>query len=620
MFSVPAFSSAIQNGNMESVSQKDTKYCAKFNVVGCQQDTMKVWKPSVWDTWFGEWDFGQSWTDAHSGSWSVAVWYQPPSECRWNETTSSCGINGIGQDGSLLQSGLTFSNSSFVVSFWSKKCPFLPVQCEGWRAFWGCDGNQYYGTNGTNTGRFAFIITDENSSEQYVYPFEASDSWKKYTVTPPPLNTSHTYTVFWQTLALDLSQQEADCVLFDDFEITYGTEEESPALGYIADMTTFTNFPYSTLVNSTTPAGTGLYDASVKISRRFADVPLMNATARFYNLANICPVRWEMTLGYNDGSTLDVTNYFRNISTLTTHNCEVQHFIPLIDYQNIANISILAGNSNLYYSYNWVIALNGNLSVRATYSSPLTGYETIKGSPYLFPFIVYKNQILPDGSHSFSIFNFINRQNSNIIFELLDENGNLKDTTAESYQLEYGENAKIFDWLYEAETTDEINVTAIHNISSAETTFPLGYFSSVFNCVSGCEGTTWVEATSSESSCVREYFPNDTRCYTPPTPSIYGTDITQPIAQINQEAVIESGFGWLLPFTTPFFIITMIVLGIAAYVGRKVNSSQVALGVIMILTVILTSLGAYPVWVGVIIVVISTFMLVYLLKKTISGE
>lgn len=603
----------IQNVGMESVSQKDTSYCAKFLITGCQEGNMNVWKPNVWNTFFGSHDLGQSWTDSHSGSWSVAVWYQPPAECGWNSTSGTCGETTEGYDGSLVQHDISLSSSPATVSFWAKKCPFRPIQCNSWN----CDGTQYYGTNETNIGQFMFQMTDVNSTASIgSYPFSATDNWKKYSVSLSA-NTSHMFDVYWQTVALSGTQAEPNCILFDDFEITYGTGQTSPALVYINDMVNKSNFPYNY-------GGAGVV-GTLEISKHFQNVPMVYYSwqassysgcllGAFYT-GNCNPT---IKIGYVNGNTLDVSSFSVAQHTCVGANlCQNSAVLPLLNYTNVKNVTISSSVGGTFY-----FNLTSNLTVRSTYGNLLDGYEDIHANPNLFPVIIYNLALTPSGNLTFNAWNFKSSESvtSNLIFNLLGSGGSVIDTTSGTYTFPSG----MSGWgqtAFAGEFTGAEAVNITFKSSSAilgtgtYTFFPLT--GAVVSCTSGCDETiitTYVEREYSGGACVSNYLVNDSRCAIPPVPVppanvLYNTSTIEPVPFINQTAVIAAGWGWVLPLSTPFFILTMFMLVVVGVLAFLTKSAEVAVGSLLLLMMAFTFLGIYPIWIGIIFTIIAGLIL-----------
>jgi hypothetical protein len=103
------------------------------------------------------------------------------------------------------------------------------------------------------------------------------------------------------------------------------------------------------------------------------------------------------------------------------------------------------------------------------------------------------------------------------------------------------------------------------------------------------------------------------------TPTPYGSfDWYSPIPSVNQTAWQMGGYGWVLPFFTPFFIATVIlaiISALAARVGGMTVGGIVALALIFGYSV----LGIYPMWVGIILVVLGGFVIAKFGKEITVG-
>jgi hypothetical protein len=620
----------IENGDMESVHQVQpptgTQYCADFSVlnvnpIGCGRSQKSAWKPQIWNSTFAGNDFGVSWTASkHGGTWATALWWQPPSQCMYNETAGACGPMPIGQEGYLIQHNVSVASSPVTATFWAKKCDFRPVQCEGWF----CNGDQYYGNNGTNMGRFVFRTYDYSTGNYTSYPFEATDGWKKYSVTLN-MNTSSYYDIQWQTMSLTGIEQNPNCILFDDFTFEYGTGETSPALEYINDMVNKTNFPYGF-------GGVGTVN-TLEISKHFQNVPLVNFAWQSsgysgcllgtYYTGTCSPT---IKIGYTNGNVVDVTSLSTvSHSCFGSNQCQNGGILPLLNYTNVRNVTVTGTHVGTYY-----FNLTSNLTVRSTYGNLLDGYEDIHANPNLFPVIIYDTYLTSDGNLTFKAWNFKSSESvtSNLVFDLLGSGSSIIDTTSGTYSFptgmsSWGQTSFAGDYA----GAEAVNITFKSSSASLLGTGTWTYFpltGAAFACESGCDvevPTTYVVAEWSGDTCIRDYFPNDTRCLPTPEPeappTIFESDVTQPIAVFNQTDVIASGYGWTLALVTPIFLVTIILLVIAALISWKTGSAELGLASFIALIVILTSLGFYPVWIGIFIFIITVAILAWFIRKII---
>jgi hypothetical protein len=622
LLAAPALAGSPVNLGMESVSSKATEHCANMSFFfgnGCTESTIYNWKPDTWNTWFGVKDFGMSSTDAHSGSWSTAVWYQPPGACRWNET-GDCGPTAYGYDGSLVQHDVTFSNTSFIVSFWAKKCAATPVQCDP--ADWSCAGGQYYGINGTNTGRFMFMLRDLNTSANYTFPInEANNVWSQYSVSATNINASHMFDIYWQTLALSSSQAEVDCILFDDLAINYTAAVTSPATAYIEDMTTFTNFPW-VLVNYTGSYALGS-DNTAQLSRKFDGVPLAKFQAlQFYSTTpgtDKC-LPDTLTLRYSNGYSMNVISLAAFSYGNSANKCDLTYIVfPLLNYTGLDNITIShLGNWNLTYEY------TADMSVRQTYGNTLTGTETIKGNRGIYPLLSYGHVINSTFGHRFYVHNFGSQQGatSGILFERRDSDGILLDVSSGSNVIK-NESATLVEapagWITGWNDGDYINVTVIGlaNKSYSDWTETRVDFGSgtMAACASGCSGTAWYDRTISGIGCVATPTLNDPRCITPVNitlPGLGGVDYSVPLTTIDDAP-------WASVFLTPVFWFMVIVIAAGGATAFYTHSPHIGMAAMIGLILIFCAAGIFPFWIALLLGIGMALMLVNMFKTQIFG-
>ena len=612
----------IVNGDMEAVSTYSTSFCAKFLIVGCQQANADMIKPDTWNTFFHTQDFGMSWhQDAsgyavHEGAWSTAIWYQPPSECGWNFSTGACGPTNQGVDGSLVQHDIIFSNSSFVISFWARKGG-LPVQCD----FWNCDGTQYYGDNTTTDAQFIFILRDLNTSANYTSPVMSPDdyvNWKQFTLSLSGIDTGDVFDIVLQTFTPDLRQTTANSVLFDDFEVTYASVLESPANDYISDMTTFMNFPYHFISNTSTYNAEYHQDlVNVSFSRAFDGIPLFRAWTVNSRGSTCQQSTYGIQYGYTDGTVLNwpsgaSTNVsYGEVHTAPYADCYYETIYPIIGLDTLRNVTVKLEDKTWRYNFN----ITADMSVRQDYGNSLTGYENIYGDPDLYPVIIYQNSVNSSGCHNFNAYNFKTSETSagNILFTLYDSDGTALDYSSGTYNFPAGASSWSNCWV--SDTTDTnyiiINFTsnpALNYTSKTSTVFTLSSASA--ECSSGCIGTRYRTATVSGSFCSLSYSAvNDTRCYTAPViPPASGT-------AFSYETPLYGDVGGLTPLTVPWvwFVLGSVIAAGAVY--YYVKSEQLALATLMILMLTWLGLGILPVWLGIALVVVIVAFIAYLMRR-----
>jgi hypothetical protein len=103
------------------------------------------------------------------------------------------------------------------------------------------------------------------------------------------------------------------------------------------------------------------------------------------------------------------------------------------------------------------------------------------------------------------------------------------------------------------------------------------------------------------------------KCVSIPTQA--PTEISPFQPAVNTTPFAEVGAGWLSPFFTPFFFVTIFILGISAMVTKKVTeygggeyAGAVFLGSLLLLVIYLTVSGFYPAWIGIVFIIIAGFL------------
>jgi hypothetical protein len=122
-------------------------------------------------------------------------------------------------------------------------------------------------------------------------------------------------------------------------------------------------------------------------------------------------------------------------------------------------------------------------------------------------------------------------------------------------------------------------------------TLPLGLH--YFDCVSN--------ETSVYYSTSAPVLINVTSAITP-TPGV-----PEPIPAINKTEWHEAGYDWALPFFTPMFIVSFVVVVVSGVVARIGGMTVGGIaGLLMVL--VLTLFGIYPIWLGIVFIIIAGFI------------
>jgi len=104
----------------------------------------------------------------------------------------------------------------------------------------------------------------------------------------------------------------------------------------------------------------------------------------------------------------------------------------------------------------------------------------------------------------------------------------------------------------------------------------------------------------------------------PPAPPKY--NLTQPLAGINVTLLEQSGYGWIVPFLTPAFIVVAAIVGVGAVVEYYIRSGGVGFALtVMFLSLILWYLGFFPASVAILITVLCGLFLWYLFSRMGGG-
>jgi hypothetical protein len=77
----------------------------------------------------------------------------------------------------------------------------------------------------------------------------------------------------------------------------------------------------------------------------------------------------------------------------------------------------------------------------------------------------------------------------------------------------------------------------------------------------------------------------------------------------------SSGLGFLLLFSTPIFIVTLIATLISIFVGIKTKDPLITSIVFLALLMVFSLVGLFPIWLIIILIIIASFIF----SKTIMG-
>lgn len=122
-----------------------------------------------------------------------------------------------------------------------------------------------------------------------------------------------------------------------------------------------------------------------------------------------------------------------------------------------------------------------------------------------------------------------------------------------------------------------------------------------------CYSTTVLATMQYNCSATYEYCSNGCNDALSICNPLYTSTATSAIPAINQTEWDESGFGWATFMFSPVFLVTSLVGLISGGVAR-VGGMSVGGITALLLVLVLTTLGMYPAWLGVIALIIGAFI------------
>lgn len=151
------------------------------------------------------------------------------------------------------------------------------------------------------------------------------------------------------------------------------------------------------------------------------------------------------------------------------------------------------------------------------------------------------------------------------------------------------------------------------------------------NCTDTCDGRNLLKATLVNNTCFVEVIINDSSCIAELEEE---TDYTDPVPWVenflndlgfNDTTIEESGFGFALNFLSPMFIGLMIVMAIGVFAEYKVakvggSGHGILFGIIFLFgTASMTIFGIFPIGWGIMLLILSGFIVVSTMLKTFKG-
>jgi len=157
----------------------------------------------------------------------------------------------------------------------------------------------------------------------------------------------------------------------------------------------------------------------------------------------------------------------------------------------------------------------------------------------------------------------------------------------------------------------------------------------VENCVSTCSGRDLLEATLQNGTCFITTIINESSCNAiiegqeaeaEFNASLGPVEFILALAGTNSTAIEESGFGFVLFFISPSFIILAILLTISVFAEFKISSAGSSTGgtvfalILLAGTTFFTITGTLPLSFAVIFILIGGFIVLHTFSKTFGGN
>jgi len=135
------------------------------------------------------------------------------------------------------------------------------------------------------------------------------------------------------------------------------------------------------------------------------------------------------------------------------------------------------------------------------------------------------------------------------------------------------------------------------------------------NCV--ISGRVTCEWGCEDGACIGDELPYPPVTTTLPSMSDeYNITWTDPI--INSTEAQEVQLGWILPFFTPFFFAIMFMFGIAGALAHWSKSPMIGAIAIVVLIVMYSYIGIFPVWVTILMIVLAGIFLAMKFKDVFA--
>jgi hypothetical protein len=228
------------------------------------------------------------------------------------------------------------------------------------------------------------------------------------------------------------------------------------------------------------------------------------------------------------------------------------------------------------------------------------------------------------GLYKVGLYQLYNGSISNTIFEYFGDAGSnweqiILDMT--NYHLQVGVTYRlVFSVIPPNTDTYRLDGVGVYFDSVVISNLP----TAITQCQQFCNGTDLFVPRLSNGSCSFEVEINNTYCRNLVATGIIANQtatIFEPIGGNATNAYLDSvGAGFLAGFFSPFALSIFIFIAIGAVIEWKVRSGGVSfLSVLVTGVIVLTALGLMPIWAGILLAIISGYLLVHIVAKSFRG-
>jgi hypothetical protein len=164
----------------------------------------------------------------------------------------------------------------------------------------------------------------------------------------------------------------------------------------------------------------------------------------------------------------------------------------------------------------------------------------------------------------------------------------------------------------------------------------------IANCTDYCDGNDLIDATEQDGACFLTRIVNESSCVAEQEAIAEAEALAQQLENLavipivgdlladsglNETVIEESGLSFAVSFFSPFFLSIIIIIVLGGFLEFKVAQASkgggghgTIFGIVMLIgTIFLTMLGVFPIGFAIVFTIISGFIVVWTVLKTIKG-